>query len=178
VTRSKGWRVLAPAAALWLVAGGACDHGLGPGPDSPTGIAGRVDFVGPWSPEVGEVAVAVYRRHPRELADFLELSGYQTGLEPGAASLDYFVELQREGVYEWVIVAWRRPDAFWDFTSLLGCYHSGGDTLPTAVPVTLGRVTEGIDIRVDLRILAGGAPAERALCSGALPPELLDEAGP
>lgn len=170
------WR-LVPGALALLLSGGGCDHGLGPGAADPTGIAGRVEFVGPWPPQIGEVAVAVYERHPQTLTDFLQLRGYDTGLELGSTSQEYLVELQREGVYDWVIVAWRGRDSFWDFTSLLGCYHVAGDTLPTAVSVTLGQVTRGIDITVDFSILEGGAREELALCSGALPPELLDEAG-
>lgn len=154
-----------------------CDHGLDPGPSGTTGIGGRLEFVGPWPPQVGEVAVAVYQTHPRDLSDFLQLSGYDTGITVGSSAQEYLVELQSGGNYEWVIVAWRPLDSFWDFTSLLGCYHARGDTLPTPVPVSLGQVTDAIDITVDFAILAGGARETLDLCSGALPPELLDEAG-
>ncbi|MFH1571050.1 MAG: hypothetical protein ABIL09_23860 [Gemmatimonadota bacterium] len=163
-------------AALVLVLGSACDHGLDPGPQGDTGLSGRITFQGEWPPDIAEVAVAVYERSPRSLTDFLQLSGYHTGLPPGSPALDYAVPLQRDGVYEWVIVAWRRPDSFWDFTSLLGCYHAPDDDRPTPVPVALGKVTTGVDIAVDLAILAGGARDEWSLCTSALQPELVDEA--
>jgi len=162
---------------LLLLSVAGCDHGLAPGPTGITGMAGRLEFVGPWPPQIGEVAVAVYQHHPRELSDFLRLSGYDTGITVGAVTQEYQVELQVEGTYDWVIVAWRPLDSFWDFTSLLGCYHASGDILPTAVPVTLGQITPGIDITVDFSILEDGAREELDLCSGALSPEVLDEAG-
>jgi len=164
------------AAVLALALGVGCDHGLGPEPAGTAGIAGTVEFVGPWPPQIGEVAVAVYRDHPQTAADFLQLSGYDTGLTLGASPQEYRVDLQGEGVHDWVIAVWRGPDSFWDFTSLLGCYHVAGDSLPSPVAVTAGQVTGGVDITVDFSILSGGARQEWDLCSGALPPELLNEA--
>ena len=96
-------------------------------------------------------------------------------MEFRAQSYSYFVSLESEGTYRWVVVAWRRMDAFWNFDSLLGCYHVAGDTLPTPVRVTQGEITREIDIRVDFEVLKD--EDAQAICLGALPPELLDELG-
>jgi len=154
-----------------------CDHGLDAASQEGTGLSGRITFVGEWPPEVAEVAVAVYENHPQSLADFVGLSGWDTSTEIGSPTHDFFVPLENEGVYRWVIVAWHSPDGFWDFTSLLGCYHAGGDSLPSPVPVVLGQVADGIDITVDFAILRGGAEQETSICQGALPPDLLQMVG-
>ena len=148
----------AAGTCLWL-AGllSGCDHGLDAGSQEGTGLAGRITFIGEWPSEVAEVAVAVYENHPQSLADFLGLSGWDSGVEIGSPTYDYYVSLENEGVYRWVIVAWHSPEGIWDFTSLLGCYHVGSDSLPSPVPVILGQVADGIDITVDFAILRGGA---------------------
>ena len=157
----------------------ACDHGLGPGPEGMTGIAGRLSFAGEWPADVGQVAVAVYEEMPRSVADLFELSGWDTGVEIGSPTYEYFVPIERDGTYRWVVVAWRRSEGFWDFRSLLGCYHAAGDTLPTPVTVLLGQVTGGIDIQVDLRVLRGEEVPGNNICQRGLPPELasLDSGG-
>lgn len=140
-------------------------------------MAGRITFVGEWPPEVAEVAVAVYENHPQTLGDFVRVSGWDTGIEIGSATHDFHVPLEDEGVYRWVIVAWHSPEGFWDFTSLLGCYHTGSDSLPSPVPVVLGEVADGIDMTIDFAILRGGAEGETRICQGALPPGILQMAG-
>ncbi|MEW6750726.1 MAG: hypothetical protein AB1505_07080 [Candidatus Latescibacterota bacterium] len=166
-----GWGALAQA----LIAAGllACDHGLEEVPSGRTGIAGRVVFAGEWPAGVGQVAVAVYREVPQALADFFALAGADDKVALGAAEYAYFVPLPGDAVYAWVVVAWRAEGAFWDFRSLLGCYHVSGDSLPTPVPVRRGAVTEGIDIAVDLRALRGESLPEQDLCKRALPADLL-----
>ena len=91
----------------------------------------------------------------------------------GSAAYSYFVPIQSDGVYAWVIVVWRAPGSFWDFRSLLGCYHAVGDTVPTPVPVRRGAVTGGIDITVDLGVLRGETVPDLSLCTSLLPPDLL-----
>jgi hypothetical protein len=164
--------LLAAALACW-----SCDHGLDAGPPGQSGIAGRLVFRGEWPPEAEEVAVAVYERTPRQVEELYALSGWDTGVEVGAGRHDYFVPIERDGTYRWVIVAWRPKGSFWDFRSLLGCYHAAGDSLPTPVTVVLGQVTGGIDIEVDFGVLRGEEVPGYNLCVGALPGELLDQAG-
>ena len=157
------------ALLLWGLAA-ACDHGLQAEPEGgPTGIAGRLTFGGPWPPEVGEVAVAVYEDLPDSVADLFALSGFDAQVALGTPEYEYFVPLSRDGVYRWIVVAWRRPDSFWDFNSLLGCYYVEGDTLPTPVPVTMGEVSRGIDIAVDFGVLRGETIPGQAVCRRALP---------
>ena len=153
----------------------ACGHGLESRPPGPTGIAGRITFVGTRPDDMEQVAVAVYREIPQTLSDFWSIGGWDTEVEFRAQNYSYFVPLESDGVYRWVVVAWRRKDAFWNFYSLLGCYHDAGDTLPTPVEVTQGEITREIDIRVDFEVLEN--EAAQAICLGALPSELLDELG-
>ena len=169
------WRLLRTrlwAAPLCLTFG--CDHGLDANVAGQTGIAGRITFEGDWPDSVGQVAVAVYEDLPGTLTDLFELSGSDTNVEIGADSYDYFVPLQRDGVYRWIVVAWRRPGAFWDFTSLLGCYQTDGVALPTAVPVIQGEVADGIDIGVDFSRLAEDRDVLSSVCTAVLPPELVE----
>ena len=155
----------------------ACEHGLDAGPPGQSGIAGRLHFSGQWPAEAEEVAVAVYENTPREVAELYQLSGWDTGVEVGAQTYDYFVPIERDGTYRWVIVAWRSKGSFWDFRSLLGCYHAAGDTLPTPVTVVLGQATGGVDIAVDFGVLSGEEVPGYNLCVGALPGELVGSAG-
>ena len=154
---------------------GACDHGLEARPPGPTGISGRITFTGTRPDDVEQVAVAVYREVPQTLSDFWAIGGWDTEVEFRAQYYSYFVPLESEGTYLWVVVAWRRKDSFWNFDSLLGCYHVTGDTLPTPVEVTQGEITREIDINVEFDVLED--EAAQAICLGVLPPELLDELG-
>jgi hypothetical protein len=165
------------AGVLLGLSAGGCDHGLEATPPGPTGIAGRVTFVGEWPAEVGQVAVAVYRDFPREIQDFFALTGADTGVELGTKSHDYFVPIVADGVFQWVVVAWRREDSFWDFTSLLGCYYLPGDELPRSVVVTRGDITRGIDITVDFGVLRGETIPGLAVCERAVPADLLANSG-
>lgn len=155
----------------------ACDHGLDRGPSGQSGIAGRLSFKGAWPAEAEEVAVAVYENTPTEVAELYQLSGWDTGVPVGATSHEYFVPIERDGTYRWVIVAWRPKGSFWDFRSLLGCYHAVGDSLPTPVTVVLGEVTAGVDIEIDFGVLRGEEVPGYSLCVGALPGELVGQAG-
>ena len=171
--RACRWRVLAAAASIAaFCAVPACDRGLEAEPPL-TGISGTVTFRGEWTEDIGEVAVAVYRDLPEEPADLFGLSGTDQDVLLGSRSYDYFVPLEREGMYRWIIVAWRRPDAFWDFTSLLGCYHVEGDSLPGAVEVSAGRVTTGIDLSVDLGLVDDPPALGSTPCTAALPESLI-----
>ena len=169
-------RVLAAGAAIAaFLAASACDRGLEA--ELPlTGISGTVTFRGEWTEDIGEVAIAVYRDLPGEPADLFGLSGTDQDVPLGSRSYDYFVPLEKEGVYSWIIVAWRRPDAFWDFTSLLGCYHAEGDSLPGAVEVSPGRVTKGIDLTVDLGLVADPPELGSTVCTAVLPEALIEAA--
>lgn len=173
--RANRSRALAAAAVIAVLATAACDRGLEAEPPL-TGIAGTVTFLGEWTEEIGEVAVAVYRDLPEEPADLFGLSGTDQGVPLGSRSYDYFVPLQREGVYRWIIVAWRRPEAFWDFTSLLGCYHVEGDSLPGVVEVTPGAVTGGIDLTIDLGVIADPPELGSTPCTAVLPESLIEAA--
>ena len=159
-------------AGLWLGSIG-CDHGLDAAPSGPTGIAGRLTFVGAWPDEVEEVAVAVYQEVPQTLPDFFDLTGADTEVRLGEQSYDFFVSVEADGVYRWVVVAWREKESFWDFSSLLGCYYVAGDTLPTPVVVRRGEVTRNIDITVDFGVLKGETGSDYSVCERALPAELL-----
>ena len=171
----RGSRALAAAAIAAVLAATACDRGLEAEPPL-TGIAGTVTFLGEWPQEIGEVAVAVYRDLPEEVEDLFGLSGTDQGVPLGSRSYDYFVPLAREGTYRWIIVAWRRPEAFWDFTSLLGCYHVEGDSLPGAVEVTPGQVTSGIDLTIDLGVIADPPELGSTPCTAVLPESLIEAA--
>ena len=98
-----------------------CDHGLDPAPPGPTGIAGRIVFEGEWPDHVEQVAVAAYAQQPQPVNDFGNLAGWDTDVPLGVATYDYFVEIQGEGDYGWVVVVWRATDQLWNLTSLLDC---------------------------------------------------------
>jgi hypothetical protein len=167
-------RVWALVAVLGLY---SCDHGLEAEAGGETGIAGRLHFVGQWPAEVGQVAVVVYREAPTSLAGFFSINGWDTEVEIGADSYDYFVPLNGDGLYQWIIVAWREEDAFWDFTSLLGCYHLPDAERPTPVEVGPGEVVRDINIEVDFAALQRETDPGTALCERVLPAELFAELG-
>jgi len=154
-----------------------CDHGLEAVASGQTGIAGQVRFVGEWPEGVGQVAVAVYRQPPVSLADFFNINGWDTEVALGGGAYDYFVPLDGEGLYQWIIVAWRREDSFWNFTSLWGCYHLPGAERPSPVMVGAGEIVADINIEVDFAALDREATASTALCERALPAELIAEFG-
>lgn len=156
-----------PTAFLVII---ACGGGLGPGPPDGTGIKGTLVFNGEWPPETDDVAVAVYRRRPQVLADFFNIAGWDTTVTIGAVRFDYFVPLEEPGVYEWIVVAWRPRGGFWNFDSLLGCYHVGNDTLPTPVQVHLGETTKNVDIQTYFDLVQGADRPDREICTGFLPP--------
>ena len=162
-------------AALALCWG--CDRGLDAEATGQPGISGRLHFVGEWPANVGQVAVAVYREPPASLADFFQINGWDTEVALGAESYDYFVPLDGEGVYQWIIVAWREEDQFWDFTSLLGCYHLPEADRPSPVEVGPREVATGIDIEINFAVLDHETELSTALCERVLPAELLAEFG-
>ena len=161
------WRWVAALALCW-----GCDRGLNAEAPVQPGIAGQLHFVGEWPAKVGEVAVAVYREPPAELADFFTINGWDTAVELGVESYNYFVPLDGEGVYQWIIVAWRAEGQVWNLTSLLGCY-------PTPVEVEPGQITPDIDIEIHFAVLDEDDETDPsiALCERALPADLLAELG-
>ncbi len=161
--------------ALVLLA--SCNNGLVEAPSAQPAIAGRLTFVGAWPAEVGQVAVAVYQEVPQSLGDFFSISGWDTEVGLGAQSYEYRVPLESAGSYRWIVVAWRREDSFWDFSSLLSCYHAVGDTLPTPVEVGAGEVVDGIDIEVDFEIFSRESISGTSLCERVLPGDLFAELG-
>ena len=166
------WRLVAALALCW-----GCDRGLEVEANGQTGIAGRLRFVGEWPANVGQVAVAVYREPPASLADFLRINGWDTEVALGVESYNYFVPLDGEGVYQWIIVAWREEDKFWDFTSLLGCYHLSGADRPASVEVGPRQIAADIDIEINFAVLDHETELSTALCERVLPAELLAEFG-
>ena len=175
---AERYRVRLPgtiAAILVLCSG--CDHGLKSTAPAQEGIAGEVRFVGSWPAEVAQVAVAVYREPPASLADFFNINGWDIEVALGVEAYEYFVPLDGAGVYQWIIVAWRRENSFWDFTSLLGCYHLPGADRPTPVVIGKGEIVANIDIEVDFASLAGETNPGTALCERILPAELIADLG-
>lgn len=150
----------------------SCDinHGLDVGPPDGTGIKGTLFFNGVWPPETADVAVAVYQKRPQTLADFFNIAGWDTTVTIGVSRYEYFVPLEKPGTYEWIVVAWRPKEGFWSFSSLLGCYHVGNDSLPTPVEVRLGETTKNIDIQTHLDLVRGANLPERNICTGFLSP--------
>ncbi len=170
-------RLLASALAAASLALVSCDHGLEAEPEGRTGLAGTLSFEGTWPAGVGHVAVAVYRDFPLAAADLISVAGWDLDVEIGAQSYEFEIELDREGTYRWIVVAWRPPDEFWDFSSLLGCYAAPGDSLPGAVTVIRGEVTADVDIAVDLGVLESARPLDEWVCTRVLPDEILELAG-
>jgi len=166
------WGLVAALALCW-----GCDRGLEVEATGQTGIAGRLHFVGEWPADVGQVAVAVYREPPGSLADFFRINGWDTEVALGVESYDYFVPLDGEGVYQWIVVAWRQTDQFWDLTSLLGCYYLPAADRPSSVEVAAGEVVTDIDIEINFAALDHETELSTALCERALPAELLAELG-
>ena len=162
------------AALVWCW---GCDRGLDAEATGQAGIAGRLHFVGEWPANVGQVAVAVYREPPASLTDFFRINGWDTEVALRSESYDYFVPLDGEGVYQWIVVAWRTEGQFWDFTSLLGCYHLPEADLPSPVEVGPGEVVSDIDIEVNFAVLDHETELSTALCERVLSAELLAELG-
>jgi hypothetical protein len=154
-----------------------CNNGLVEAPAAQPAIVGRLSFVGDWPQEVGQVTVAVYQEVPQSLDDFFAISGWDTEVTLGAQSYDYYVSLEEPGAYRWIVVAWRREDSFWDFSSLLSCYHVVGDMLPTPVVVDAGQVVDGIDIEVDFEVFSRESIPGISLCERLLPSDLFTELG-
>ena len=155
----------------------SCNHGLEAEGADPVGISGRVRFVGEWPGDVAQVAVAVFRKPPASLSDFFNISGWDTDVPLGVEDYDFFVPLDGAGNYEWVIVAWRKQDKFWDFSSLLGCYHLPGVDLPAMVEVNPGEIVFGVDIDADFAVLEHVNDPGTSLCERLLSTELLAELG-
>ena len=164
---------LVAAVVSWLM---ACDHGLPASPPQ-TGISGRITFTGAWPDDVAEVAVAVYEELPAEPIDLLRIKGWDTQVQLHVDSYDYLVPVEHGGTYRWVVVAWHREGGSWDFTSLLGCHHTPGDSLPTPVAIRPGEIAAGVDIAVDFGVLRGETIPGHDVCLRPLPPELVDLAG-
>ena len=146
-----------------------CGRGLDPGPPDGTGIKGTLIFNDAWPPETADVAVAVYRTRPQNLADFFSIAGWDTTVTLNTARYEYFIPIEQPGTYEWVVVAWRPEGGFWNFNSLLGCYHVGADSLPTPVEVRSGETTKNIDIQTYFDLVQGADRPDRKICSGFLP---------
>ena len=172
---SRVTRVFAVLGCVCSVVWSSCDHGLPSDPEGPAGISGRLSFRGDWPPNIAQVAVAVYQDAPSTVDDFFTLAGSDTDTPLGVSAYDYLVPVQRAGVYRWIVVAWREEDSFWNFNSLLGCYHLTGATLPTAVEVERGEITEEIDIDIDFATLQEENAAGTDVCRNALPAALLEQ---
>ena len=155
------------ALLLW---GCRIGHGLDAGPPDGTGIKGTLVFHGEWPQETADIAVAVYKKLPQSLADFFSIAGWDTTVTLGAARYEYTVALEEPGNYEWIVVAWQPKGGFWNFSSLLGCYHVGSDSLPSSVEVRLGETAKGIDIHAYFDLVRGADLPDRDICSGFLPP--------
>lgn len=171
--KKKKWRQIISAFCLLCSAfyfSCGIDHGLGLGPPDGTGIKGTLVFQDIWPAETADVAVAVYRTRPKNLADFFNIAGWDTTVSLGVNRFEYFVPLEEPGIYEWIVVAWRPEGGFWNFSSLLGCYHLDNDTLPTPVEVQSGETTKNIDIRAYFALVAGADLPDRHICSDFLPP--------
>jgi hypothetical protein len=147
-----------------------CDHGLDVGPPEGTGIKGTLIFHGTWLPETADVAVAAYRKRPQALEDFFSIAGWDTSVTIGVARYEYSIPLESPGAYEWIVVAWRPEAGFWDFRSLLGCYHVEGASLPTPVEVHLGETAKNVDIHAYFDLVRGADLPDRDICTGFLPP--------
>lgn len=147
----------------------ACDKGLDPGPIDNIGIKGTIIFNDAWPANTADVAVAVYRTRPKSLADFFNIAGWDTTVTLGTTRFEYDVPLEASGTYEWVVIAWRPEDGFWDFNSLLGCYHIGNSPIPTPVEVPAGETAKNIDIQAYFSLIDGANLPDRAICSGFLP---------
>jgi hypothetical protein len=145
-------------------------HGLDAGPPDGTGMKGTLIFHGAWPEETADVAVAVYRDRPAALADFFTIAGWDTSVTLGVARYEFTVPIQEAGTYQYVVVAWRPRDGFWNFGSLLGCYHVANDTLPTPVNVSEGETTKNIDIHAYFDLVRGADLPDREICTGFLPP--------
>ena len=165
-------RQAVPVLALILFALPGCQigHGLDVGPPDGTGVKGTLIFNGSWPPETADIAVAVYQKRPQALADFFSIAGWDTSVTIGSGRYEYSIPLEAPGTYEWVVVAWRPEGGFWDFNSLLGCYHAKSDTLPKPVEVRLGETTKNIDIQAYFGLIRGEDLPDRDICSGFLPP--------
>lgn len=159
------------AVFLFLQSAPGCglDHGLDVGPPDGTGVKGTLIFNGEWPPETADIAVAVYKKRPQSFAGFFEIAGWDTTVTLGVSRFEYFVQLEEDGIYEWVVIAWRPEGEFWDFNSLLGCYHTGFTSLPTPIEVHLGETTKNIDIQAHFSLIQGADLPDREICTGFLP---------
>ena len=162
--------LLLPLAFILPLCGCEIGHGLDAGPPDGTGIKGALIFHGEWPPNTADVAVAVYQNLPQTLGDFFKIAGWDTTVTLGTSRFEYYVPLEHPGTYEWVVVAWQPQDGFWDFSSLLGCYHLPGDSMPTPVEVRLGETTKDIEIHAYFDLVRGADLPDRDICTGFLPP--------
>jgi len=102
--------------------------------------------------------VAVYAEYPP--SNFYLIRGFSDPIPIGVSEYEYTVSLE-PGMYEWIIVVWRKEGGFWGPESLLGMYYAASDTThPGAVQIEPGGQVIGIDIVADFEKL------------GVLPPEV------
>jgi hypothetical protein len=167
-------RLLAAAASVLLACSCNVGTGLDAGPPDGTGIKGTLIFHDEWPGETADVAVAVYRTLPQDVADFFTIAGWDTTVTLGSARYEYHIPMEisenESQTYEWIVVAWRPKDGFWNFSSLLGCYHVGNDTMPTPVEVISGQTSKNIDIHAYFDLVRGADLPDREICTGFLPP--------
>ena len=167
-------RSLALAISAAFACGCSVGTGLDPGPPDGTGIKGTLIFHDEWPGETADVAVAVYRELPENVADFFTIAGWDTTVTIGSSRYEYSVPMEipkdETRTYEWIVVAWRPKDGFWSFNSLLGCYHVGDDTMPTPVEVASGETSKNIDIHAYFDLVRGADLPDRKICTGFLPP--------
>ena len=135
----------------------SCSMGEGLKPPShvveePTGISGKVTFIGDWpeNPLSYMVAVGVLTKYPPD--DIMDISAYTDPITPQTTEFEFFLELS-PGSYAGVVAA---LVYYADLLNpvLLGFYKTGeNDTVPSTITVVEGTTSKNIDITVDFSLI-------------------------
>ncbi|MFC1725839.1 hypothetical protein ACFL4T_09440 [candidate division KSB1 bacterium] len=135
----------------------SCSTGEGLKPPSheveePTGISGKVTFIGNWpvNPLSYMVAVGVLTKYPPD--DIMDISAYTDPITPNTTEFDYFLELS-PGTYAGVVAALvNYADLL--HPVMLGFYKTGeNDTTPAIITIVEGKTTKNMDITADFSLI-------------------------
>ena len=140
---------LQPLLATGLAILLGCSDGLEPVPFQ--GISGTVTYVGTVPDSTDWVRLAVYKRLPETLFDFLSFVAISDTLFLGDSTVPYSIALE-PGPYRWLPAVWKKAGEPLSLTSLrIAGWHTGTnvDGRPMPFVVNPDSATTGIDVTVD-----------------------------
>ena len=149
---------------MLLVAG--CGHGLAP--PGPTGVQGRITFLGTWPSNTDFVAVALFPYEPTADDPVLPLAWQTMDAMPPGSVFDYNLSVPG-GSYGFLVVAWiEQGSNIFDFDSwVILAFHADPEapSQPGEVVVITGLIRR-IDLTADLNLVPSTMHAIAAVPGG------------